>query len=396
MTLQDEALALSEALIQLRRDFHQHPEPSLQEHRTAQRIEEALDQLGIPHQRFGETGVFGRLQGTGTGHGVVLLRADIDALPIQETNDVPYRSQTDGVCHACGHDAHTACLLGAALLLARHRADFGGEVRFVFQPGEEIGKGATPFLVPQVMDGVERVFGLHTAPDLPSGSLGLKPGPNNAGVDFFRITVHGKSAHVSTPQLGVDALYIASHIVVALQGQTARRFSPIEPLILGVGKLQAGTTYNALAADAILEGTTRTMTNAARQQARQAITATAQEIAALYGGTAEVFFEDYATPLLNDAQVCQEAGAVVEQLFGPGRVRTDRALSLSGDNFADFIQEIPGAYAYLGTANPALPGTLHPAHNGNFDIDEAALSLGAGCYAGYALWWLTHNKKSIL
>lgn len=396
MTLQDEALVLSEPLTQLRRDFHQHPEPSLQEHRTAQRIEETLDQLGIPHQRFGETGVFGRLQGTGTGHSVVLLRADIDALPIQETNGVPYRSQTDGVCHACGHDAHTACLLGGAMLLARHRADFGGEVRLVFQPGEEIGKGAAPFLVPQVMDGVERVFGLHTAPDLPSGSIGLKPGPNNAGVDFFRITVHGKSAHVSTPQLGVDALYIASHIVVALQGQTARRFSPIEPLILGVGKLQAGTTYNALAADAVLEGTTRTMTNATRQQARQAITATAQEIAALYGGTAEVFFEDYATPLLNDAQVCREAGAVVEQLFGPGRVRTDRALSLSGDNFADFIQEIPGAYAYLGTSNPALPGTLHPAHNGNFDIDEAALSLGAGCYAGYALWWLTHNKKSIL
>ena len=392
MTLRDEANALSETLVQLRRAFHQHPEPSLQEHRTARRIEEELDKLGIHHRRFGETGVFGVLNGTGTGSGIVLLRADIDALPIQETNDVPYRSQTDGVCHACGHDAHTACLLGGAMLLARHRADFGGEVRLVFQPGEEIGKGATPFLVPQVMEDVERVFGLHTAPDLPAGSIGLKPGPNNAGVDFFRITVRGKSAHVSTPQLGVDALYIASHIVVALQGQVARRFSPIEPLIIGAGKLQAGTTYNALAASAMLEGTTRTMTNGTRQQARDAITATAQEIAVLYGGTAEVYFEDYATPLLNNAQVCQEAGSVIDQLFGPGRVRTDRALSLSGDNFADFIQEVPGAYAYLGTANPDLPGTLHPAHNGNFDIDEAALSLGAGAYAGYALWWLTHKK----
>ena len=392
MTLRDEANALSETLVQLRRAFHQHPEPSLQEHRTARRIEEELDKLGIPHRRFGETGVFGVLNGTGTGSGVVLLRADIDALPIQETNDVPYRSQTDGVCHACGHDAHTACLLGGVMLLARHRADFGGEVRLVFQPGEEIGKGATPFLVPQVMEGVERVFGLHTAPDLPAGSIGLKPGPNNAGVDFFRITVQGKSAHVSTPQLGVDALYIASHIAVALQEQVARRFSPIEPLIIGVGKLQAGTTYNALAASAVLEGTTRTMTNGTRQQARDAITATAQEIAILYGGTAEVYFEDYATPLLNNAQVCQEAGAVIDQLFGPGRVRTDRTLSLSGDNFADFIQDVPGAYAYLGTANPNLPGTLHPAHNGNFDIDESALSLGAGAYAGYALWWLTHIK----
>ena len=242
------------------------------------------------------------------------------------------------------------------------------------------------------MEDVERVFGLHTAPDLPAGSIGLKPGPNNAGVDFFRITVQGKSAHVSTPQLGVDALYIASHIVVALQGQVARRFSPIEPLIIGAGKLQAGTTYNALAASAMLEGTTRTMTNGTRQQARDAITATAQELAILYGGTAEVYFEDYAIPLLNNAQVCQEAGAVIDQLFGPGRVRTDRTLSLSGDNFADFIQDVPGAYAYLGTANPNLPGTLHPAHNGNFDIDESVLSLGAGAYAGYALWWLTHIK----
>lgn len=372
-------------LTSIRRDFHQHPELSLREFRTATRIEEDLDCFGIPHTRVGETGVLGILRGTGIGEGIVVLRADIDALPIQETNGAEYGSQTPGVMHACGHDVHTACLLGAAKILAKHRAEFGGEVRFIFQPAEEIGQGAKPFVEAGALDGADRVFGIHTAPDLRIGTVGLKLGLNNAAVDHFSIQVHGKSAHVSTPHLGVDALYIAGQIVVALQALVTRLTSPVEPVIIGVGKLNAGTTYNALAESAVLEGTTRTISQESRDRIRALVSKTAHHIADIYGGTVDIAWTDFAAPLINDQQVCLEAAGVVEELWGEGKVVVDRKLSLGGDNFAEYLLHVPGAYAYLGTGNPALPNTVVSNHNGNFDVDEDALVMGAGLYAGYAL-----------
>ncbi len=372
-------------IVSLRREFHQQPELSLKEFRTAERIEEELDQFGIAHSRVGETGVLGILRGEGKGESVIVLRADMDALPIQETNRVSYCSQIDGVMHACGHDAHVACLLGAARLLAANRNAFGGEVRLIFQPAEEIGQGAKPFLEAGVLEGARRVFGLHTAPDIPSGQVGLKPGLNNAAVDHFKIVIRGKAAHVSTPQLGIDALYIASHIVVALQALVTRCTSPVEPVIIGVGRLEAGTTYNALAETAVLEGTTRTISQESREQMQKLVTDTVQNIAGIYGGSGEIQWTDFASALINDPLVCQEAAEVVKRIWGDGRVSADRKLSLGGDNFAEYILHTPGAYAYLGTGNPKKPNTLNAAHNGNFDIDEDALTLGAGLYAGYVL-----------
>ena len=374
-----------ERVIALRRELHRNPELSLEEFQTARRIEEELDRLGIPHRRVDKTGVLAVLRGTGAGTGAVALRADTDALPIQEANQVDYRSQTPGVMHACGHDAHTACLLGAAAILAEHRDAFGGEVRLIFQHAEEIGHGAKPLVADGIMKGVDRVLGVHTAPDLPAGTVGLKPGLNNASVDHFTVTVQGKAAHVGTPQLGTDALYIASQIVVSLQALVARRTSPVEPVVVGVGRMTAGTVYNAVAAEAMLEGTTRTVSHDSRERIRELVTQTAQGVARLSGGSACVEWEDFAAPLFNDPEVCKEAAAVMDLLWGPGKVCTGRPLSLSGDDFAEYAREAPGAYAYLGTGNPALPGTLNPAHNGNFDIDENTLILGTGLYAGYVL-----------
>ncbi len=371
-----------------RRALHQHPELAMEEHFTAGYIEQLLDVWQIPHRRVGETGVLGVLRGTLPGGHTVALRADIDALPIQELNDVPYRSENDGVMHACGHDAHTACLLGAAKLLSEERNRFGGEVRLCFQPGEEVGLGAFDFIENGALEGVERVFGLHTAHEIPAGTVSLTPGLNNAAVDHFRILVHGKAAHVSTPQLGADAIYIASHIVVALQALEARCTSPVEPVILGVGRLTAGTTYNALAEEAELEGTTRTITQETRDWAREKIGQTAAQIAALYGGTAEVVWTGICSALYNDAGVCREASQAAAGALPGVRIIQDRPFSLGGDNFAEFNRAVPGAYAYLGTGNPELPGTLNAAHNGHFDIDEATLPTGAALYAAYALWWL--------
>lgn len=372
-------------LTALRREFHQNPELGLREFRTARRIEEELDRFGVEHTRVGETGVLGVVRGTGNGSGVVALRADIDALPIQETSGAEYSSRTPGVMHACGHDAHTACLLGAAKLLAEHRDQFGGEVRLMFQPAEEIGQGAKAFVEAGALDGADRVFGLHSAPEVPAGTVGLKPGLNNASVDHFRITVRGKSSHVSTPELGIDALYIASQTVVALQALVTRRTSPVEPVIIGVGTLNAGTTYNALAESAVLEGTTRTISHESRERVRAQVEQAVRGVAEIYGGRAEIEWADFAAPLINDPQVCREAAEVVDRLLGPGRVMTDRKLSLSGDNFAEYLLHVPGAYAYLGTGNPELPNTLSPGHNGNFDVDERTLTIGAGLYAGYAV-----------
>jgi len=383
--LKQQALALQSELTALRRDFHMHPELGLEERRTAQRIEEELDALGVEHRRVGETGVWATIRGAGRGGGAVVLRADIDALPILEKNDVPYRSQNEGVMHACGHDAHTACLLGAAKLLTQNRDRFGGEARLVFQAAEENGNTPERFIAGGVLLGAKRVFGLHCAPDLPSGTVGLKPGPNNAGVDRFAITVHGVSAHVATPQLGVDALYIAAQIVVGVQALVTRRSDPVEPVLVGVGTLRAGTTYNAVAETAVLEGTTRTVTRETRERVRGEITKLAQDTAAVYGGTAELVWEEFASPLINDAVAAAEAGALAEEYWPEKRVVTDRPISLTGDDFAEFILETPGVYAYLGTADPARPETLHNIHSDRFDIDESALPFGAWLHAATAI-----------
>ncbi len=387
-TLLDEARQLQTELTALRRKLHQYPELACEEYRTADEIETFLDQLNIPHHRVGETGVCGILRGNNPGSHTIALRADIDALPIQELNQVPYCSQRDGIMHACGHDAHTACLLVAAQLLAAHRNDFSGEVRLCFQPGEEVGKGALDFVQSGELDGVERVFGLHTAHEIPSGTVSLTAELNNAAVDQFRILVHGQCAHVSTPELGADALYIASHIVTAIQALITRQFSPVEPVLIGVGKFHSGTTYNAVAGEAELEGTTRTVRNETRMEVRRKLTELVNQIASAYGATAEILWTGICSALYNDEAVCHEATQAAELQLPGVTISHDRPYSLGGDNFSEFNLAVPGAYAYLGTGNDALPGTLNAAHNGNFDIDEATLPIGAALYAAYTLWWL--------
>ena len=391
--LRDQVREEKEYLVRMRRDFHRHPELASQEKRTAGVIEQELDRFRISHIRIGETGVLGVLRRTLNRSGVVALRADIDALPIQETNDVKYRSRTDGVMHACGHDAHTASLLGAAKVLAANRDHFGGEVRFLFQPAEETGKGAPDFIETGALDGVERVFGLHSAPDLPIDTIGITPGLNNAAVDHFRILVHGKAAHVSTPQLGADALYAASQIVVAIQGLVTRRTSPVEPVILGVGKFSSGTTYNAIAASAELEGTTRTISQEMRLQVREWIDQIAGQTAGFSGAEAQVIWTDVTSALINDPQVSREVAEAAKGLGDHIRIITDRPLSLGGDNFAEYQRKVPGCYAYVGTANAQLPGTLNSLHSGNFDLDEDALVIGAELYAEYAFQWLRKQGR---
>jgi amidohydrolase len=379
-------------LVELRREFHRNAEPGFKEYKTASRIEAELSGMGIESRRVGETGVWGTIKGTRKdgkgGEKIIVLRADIDALPIQDEKDEAYRSQNPGVMHACGHDAHAAGLLGAAKILKALEDRFSGEVRLVFQQAEELGGGAWQFIKAGVLEGAGRVLGVHMASDLPVGKIGIKPGVNNASVDYFKISVQGKSAHVSTPHLGADALYAASQIVVGLQGIVTRRVSPVDTVLIGVGVLRAGTAYNIVAETAELEGTLRTVSAALRESIKTKIEELASHYAAVSGVAVSFEWKDFASPLINDPEVSSEVAAVAGGFAGEANVIRDRPLSLGGDDFAEFLRELPGVYAYIGSANSAKPNTTLPHHNCRFDIDEDALIYAAGLYAEYARWYL--------
>ena len=383
-TLYVQILSDREHIVALRRHFHRHPELAREEFETAAAIERELDAIGIEHRRSAVTGVVAELTGTKPCAGeprCIALRADIDALPVQQENDVPYRSLCPGKMHACGHDAHTAALLGAARALAANRALFSGKVIFTWQPGEEVGYGARVMLSEGAIDGASRSFGVHVASNVPVGSVVLMPGANNASVDFFRIRVHGLGAHVSTPERGVDALYIASHIVVSAQALVTRRTSPMDNVLIGVGKLRAGTAYNVVAQEAELEGTIRVFSPRLRRETKARLDALAKQTAALYGGTAEVEWNDNTSPLLNDPEATAEAQRVAVSLFGEEKLIRSRQPSLGGDDFAEYILRVPGAYAYVGTGNPGKPDTVEAQHSSRYDIDEDALPVAAALYA---------------
>lgn len=395
MAVKPYVLAEQAYLTDLRRHFHAHPEVSLKEYETCKKIEAELDSMGIPHKRIGETGVYGWIDGKKAGDGVtVALRADIDALAMDDLKEVPYHSQNAGVCHACGHDAHTATLLTAAKILKAKENEFSGQVRLFFQQAEEIGQGARQFVQAGLLDGVTRVFGAHVTSHLDSGKISLTAGPQNASCDYFKIQIHGKGAHVSTPQLGVDALYIASQIVVQLQTIVSRNTDPLETVVVGVGKLQAGTQYNIVAEHAVLEGTTRSFLPEVRKFTNDRVVRIAKETAALYGAEAEVEFLDFAAPLVNDAKAVEEVTAVTAEFLPREDIISDFQKALGADDFADYLAVTRGMYAFVGTRNSKDPHTAVAHHHGLFDVDEEALLISCNVYVDYALWVLNEKPEA--
>ena len=375
-------------IVGLRRYFHMHPELARQELNTARRIEAELDEAGISHERVAESGVYAEIKGRRGGDRTIVLRSDIDALPIQETHQCDYTSTVPGVMHACGHDAHTAALIGAARILAANTDKFGGTVRLTFQAGEEIGYGARVFVDGGYLDGADRTFGAHAASNVPAGSVVLMSGPNNASVDWFKITIKGYPAHVSTPELGTDAAYIASQIVVSAQALITRRTSPMENVLIGIGKITAGDAYNIVAGHAEIEGTIRVLTPELRAQVKTQLKELAETIARMYGGEAEVTYKDFTSPLINDEAATEEACRVARSLFGADKVITSRKPSLGGDDFAEYILKVPGVYAYIGTANTARKETMAAHHDSIFDIDEDSLTVSVALYTAYAIEYL--------
>jgi amidohydrolase len=385
MSIKDYVIKEKDYITSLRREFHKHPEVSLKEYKTAKRIEEELDKLNIPHKRVGETGVLGIIKGKNSSNKVIAIRADIDALKVPDDKDVEYKSQNEGYHHACGHDAHTASLLGTAKILKEREEELNGEVRLFFQQAEEIGAGAKIFIKEGALDGVEEILGAHVSSHLDVGKVSVTSGPISASCDYFKIIVKGKGGHVSVPHLSIDAVYIASQIVVNLQSIVSRQTDPVDTVVVGVGLINGGNIYNAVAEEVVLEGTTRTFTFESREKTNKNVEKIAKSIGEAYGAEVSVEFKDYASPLINDEKVSEEVAIIASNIIGEENVITNSPKRLGADDFAEFLIEVPGTYIHVGTRNSCNSNTSAEHHNHLFDIDEDGLLLTTNIEVDYVL-----------
>lgn len=375
----------TEYITQLRRHFHMHPEVSMKEFETCKKIEAELDAMGVPHKRVGETGVYAWIDGKLGAGKCVALRTDIDALAMQDLKDIDYRSQCDGACHACGHDGHMATVLAATKVLKALENSFSGQVRVFFQQGEEYGQGARLFVADGLLKGCDRIYGAHVTPKLPTGQVALTKGPQCASCDYFKITIKGRGAHVSTPHLGIDAAYIAAQIMVQLQTIVARTTNPLDTVVVGVGVIRAGSQYNVLAENAELEGTTRSFTREIRKATNDKVIAIAKQTAAIYGATAEVTFLEYSNPVINDNDAVAEVQKVAREFIAENDIIKDYEKILGADDFADYLVGTKGMYAFVGIKNPDKENTNVAQHHGLFNMDEDGLLLSCRLYVAYAL-----------
>ena len=384
--LRRDAEALEKTLVSDRRHLHQNPELSFEEVQTSAFVQERLRDLNIPFTAgIGGYGVVANLQGHSPGP-VVALRADMDALPIQEANEVPYASKVPGVMHACGHDVHTASLLGVAALLRSRTQDFSGTVRFLFQPAEEKLPGGASLMI---RDGAlanptpQAIYGQHVMPLLPAGTVGFRSGRYMASADEIRLTIRGKGGHAAMPHLNTDAVLIASHIVVALQQVVSRRANPTLPSVLSFGHIVGEGAYNVLPNDVRLRGTFRTMDETWRDQAHALIREIASGTASAMGAVCDVEIDRGYPMLFNHPESTALARSTAEAYLGPQQV-VDLDLWMAAEDFAFYAQQIPATFYRLGTRNEAK-GWVSSVHTSTFDVDESALPLGAGLMAAIAL-----------
>jgi len=385
MSILEEAVKLKNYMVEQRNYFHSHPELGLQEFNTCLRIEEELNKLGIKNRRVAGTNVIAEIYSGKSGK-TLFIRADIDALPIQDAKNVPYKSQTPGIMHACGHDGHAAYLLGAADLILKHKTDFNGKVILAFQAAEEIGKGARDIIAAGELDKVDRTFGIHFSSGLKVGTYGIKIGPDMASCDRFRINIHGKAAHITTPQNGSDSLFIGALIATQLQTVVSRLISPVEGGLIGVGRFDAGTTYNIIPGEAELEGTIRAFSAESRKKMADAVRSIAQNVAAEYGATVDVDIEDICDPCTNPADTAAEVVASARKLVPEEAVITDLNKRFGSDNFADYSRKAPGTYVHVGSADGPATSVAH--HNEYFDLAEDSYSYAAALAVQYTLDYL--------
>ncbi|MCC6567253.1 MAG: amidohydrolase [Chloroflexi bacterium] len=376
-----EAEALREEMVAVRRDLHMHPETAFEEVRTAGIVAQTLSSLGLEVQTgVGKTGVVAMLDGSDDGP-TVLVRADMDALPIDEANKVDYVSQTAGKMHACGHDAHTAIGLAVAKMLIKHKDRIHGRVKFVFQPAEEIARGAQAMIEDGALANPrpDVSLGLHVWNTLPLGRLGVADGPTMAGSSLWTATLTGKGAHGAAPHLGIDPVVCAAHIITALQTIVSRNVDPMDTAVVSATQVHAGDTHNVIPQTAVLTGTMRSFKTEVRDLVTQRMDEIIRGVAASFGCEADFQIEHRTGPVVNHADVGNRLRPLFSDIVGADNLDLTTR-TMGGEDMSFFMTDVPGMYFFVGSANEAR-GLNYGHHHPQFDIDEDVLPLGAALLA---------------
>ncbi len=368
--------------VTIRHHLHANPELSYKEFETSAFVQKKLTEFGIPFQVKATTGVVGLIKGKNPDKKIIALRADMDALPITEENDVPYKSKNDGVMHACGHDVHTACLLGAAKILNELKEEWEGTIKLIFQPGEEKNPGGASILIKEgVLENPkpEKIFALHVHPGVEVGRLSFRGGMIMASADEIYITIKAKGGHAAAPQFTADTILIASHLIVSLQQIVARNNSPFNPSVLSITSFQGGNTTNVIPSEVKLMGTFRAMNEEWRFQAHELIKKQTVELVAAMGAQAEIKIDVGYPFVLNDEALNAFAREKGEAYVGAENVETTE-LRMGAEDFAYYSHQIPGCFFRIGAGNKAK-GITSGVHTPTFNIDENAIEIGMGMMA---------------
>lgn len=377
MNFREEVLALKGMMIEHRRDFHRHPELAFQERRTSGIVAAVLGELGLEVRTgVGRTGVVGDLEGDQDGP-ALLVRADMDALPIHEENQTDYVSENEGVMHACGHDGHTSIGLAVAEILARHRSRIGGRVRFVFQPAEETGQGAQAMVEDGVLENPRPDFsiGLHLWNDLPLGQIAVTPGPAMAAADIWECRIEGYGGHGAAPELAKDPIVATAQIITAVQSIVGRNVDPLDSAVVTVGTVHGGDVFNVIPPTVTMTGTVRTYRQETRAMVHRRLREICEGIAAAMQCQADLGIKPMTPAVVNDEEVSDRIAAIAAGLVGAENVLRD-VRTMGSEDMARLMHNIPGCYFFVGSANGER-GLDYPHHNPRFDIDEEALVIGA-------------------
>lgn len=387
--IMESAKALMPELSKIRRNFHMYPELSAHERETAKKVSSHLREMGCDEviENVNGHGVIGVIRGAMPGK-TVALRADMDALQMQELNEVEYRSRNDGVMHSCGHDVHTAGLIGAAKLLCERREEIHGTVKLIFQPAEELSPvgGSKGMLESGYLDDVKAVYGLHVWPDLPHGKVGVKAGPLMAATDHFTITIHGKTAHGAKPNQGIDAVVLGAQFVMAAQSIVSRKVDPLDNAVVTFGIFQAGTRYNIIAGECVLDGTVRTLRPETRDMVEDSMRKLLDAICLQSGATADIVYGRGYPALVNHEKDAAQIRRTAAALFGEENVVDVQNPAMPAEDFSFYLKEKEGCFVWLGTGREDRENW--PLHNSRFDVDEDILWRGASLLAQTAMDYL--------
>lgn len=368
--------AIKPWLVDVRRDFHRHPEFGMEEHRTQAKIIEYLKEMNIPYEKVANTGIVGLIKGNQTGK-TVALRADMDALPIQEINKVDYKSSTPGKMHACGHDAHMTILLGAAKILIERKEQLNGNVKLLFQPAEETVGGAEPMIAEGVLENpkVDVAFGLHMAPDIQVGKIGIKYDQMYASSDAIELTIKGNEGHAAYPHSGTDAIVIAAHVITAIQTIVSRNIDPRKSAVISLGTINGGTQANVIANEVKILGTIRTLDSEVRAFVLNRIEEILVLITQSFGGGFHFYTESGYIALNNNNDLVDIVKYSAKQLLGEKNINTIEVPSMGVEDFSYFAEAVPSAFFLLGSKNEEKD-IMHNLHTNQFDIDEDSLPIG--------------------